>query len=169
MGAASADGAQKETATLHLLVDTPLPNASLPIPKDERHRHFGVEQTELTLELGPGLHTLQLVVGDASHLPHEPPIASEQVLIIVSNLEVKNFGGKDWIHYELASDLVIRWNLETEPFEADLEKRRARLEERARIKRLLELLVEDIHRAKRRRAAAQQRTLTLEVEGPPEP
>jgi len=169
MGAASADGAREETATLHLVIDTPLPDASLPIPNDEQHRHFGVEQTEMSVELEPGLHTLQLVVGDASHLPHQPPIASEEVSIIVTNLEVKNFGGKNWIHYELASDLTIRWKIESEPFEEDLEKRRARLEERAKMKRLLEILAEDIRRAKRRRAAKQQRTLTLEVEDPPRP
>ena len=67
----------------HLLVDTPLPNLDLPIPSDDNHRHFGAGQTETELELAPGSHTLQLLLGDERHIPHEPPILSEPITIVV--------------------------------------------------------------------------------------
>jgi hypothetical protein len=54
----------------HLLIDTPLPaDLTLPIPADEKHVHFGKGQTETTLELAPGEHSLQLLLGDYIHLP----------------------------------------------------------------------------------------------------
>ena len=55
----------------------------LAFPTDENHLHFGGGQTEVTLELAPGTHTLQLVLGDAGHVPHDPPVASEQITIVV--------------------------------------------------------------------------------------
>jgi hypothetical protein len=67
----------------HLLIDTELPDASLPIPADDRHLHFGKGQTETTIELRPGPHTLQLVLGDGRHIPHQPPIVSKVVTITV--------------------------------------------------------------------------------------
>jgi hypothetical protein len=164
MGVPSADGTREETARLHLIVDTPLPDASLPIPNDEQHRHFGVEQTEMTLELEPGEHTLQIVVGDANHLPHEPPVTSEQISIIVSNLIVKKLGGEDSSRWERSAELAIRVSIEAELPDEDFDGRRARREERTR---LLEILVEDIRRTKRERAAEQQRDLTLDVEEAP--
>lgn len=54
------------------------------IPADENHIHFGGGQTQYTLELPPGTHTLQLVMGDLNHVPHVPPIASEQITITVN-------------------------------------------------------------------------------------
>jgi len=53
------------------------------IPADENHIHFGGGQTETMLELPPGEHTLQLVLGDMNHIPHDPPIASEVITITV--------------------------------------------------------------------------------------
>ncbi len=53
------------------------------IPADDNHIHFGGGQTQVTLELGPGEHTLQLVLGDLNHIPHVPPVASEQITITV--------------------------------------------------------------------------------------
>ncbi len=48
---------------------------------DENHVHFGGGQTEVTLDLEPGTHTLQLVVGDQFHIPHDPPVISERISI----------------------------------------------------------------------------------------
>lgn len=67
----------------HLLVDAPLPDLTQPIPNDAQHLHFGKGQTETTLELTPGEHTLQLLVGDFAHRPHAKPVYSEVVKITV--------------------------------------------------------------------------------------
>ena len=68
----------------HLLIDTDeLPPAGLPIPKDEHHMHFGKGQTETTLTLAPGKHTLQLELGDGAHVPHTPPVISKRITITV--------------------------------------------------------------------------------------
>ena len=67
----------------HLLVDTELANESLPVPADEQHIHFGLGQTETTVELAPGEHTLQLVLGDHLHIPHDPPLMSERITVTV--------------------------------------------------------------------------------------
>ena len=67
----------------HLLVDTELANEGLPVPADEQHIHFGLGQTETTIELAPGEHTLQLVVGDHLHIPHDPPLLSGRITVTV--------------------------------------------------------------------------------------
>jgi hypothetical protein len=67
----------------HLLIDASLPDLSLPIPNDDNHRHFGGGQTETELTLASGEHTLQLLLGDELHVPHEPAIASDVVTIEV--------------------------------------------------------------------------------------
>ncbi|MCT8161212.1 DUF4399 domain-containing protein [Pseudoruegeria sp. SHC-113] len=54
-----------------------------PIPADDNHKHFGGGQTQVTLELPPGTHTLQLVMGDAFHVAHEPPVVSDVITITV--------------------------------------------------------------------------------------
>ncbi|MEL6963757.1 MAG: DUF4399 domain-containing protein, partial [Pseudomonadota bacterium] len=56
---------------------------AFPIPADENHLHFGGGQTEVALELPAGDHTLQLVLGDQNHIPHNPPIVSEVITITV--------------------------------------------------------------------------------------
>lgn len=53
------------------------------IPADDNHIHFGGGQTQVTLDLEPGEHTLQLVLGDLNHVPHVPPVASDQITITV--------------------------------------------------------------------------------------
>ena len=53
------------------------------IPADENHIHFGKGQTEITLDLKPGKHTLQLVLGDHNHIPHNPPVVSDVITITV--------------------------------------------------------------------------------------
>lgn len=67
----------------HLLVDADIPALDQPIPKDANHVHFGQGQTEGQVELAPGQHTLQLLLGDGNHVPHDPPVASEQITITV--------------------------------------------------------------------------------------
>lgn len=67
----------------HLLIDVEAPPADLPIPADANHVHFGGGQTETEIELPPGTHTLQLLLGDHLHVPHDPPILSEQITIQV--------------------------------------------------------------------------------------
>jgi hypothetical protein len=83
MGVAPAGVANAATGHHHLIVDAELPRADLPIPADDHHRHFGGGQTETSLTLPPGRHTLQLLLGDAAHVPHDPPIASEKITITV--------------------------------------------------------------------------------------
>jgi len=83
MGVAPAGVDQAATGHHHLLIDTELTDPSLPIPSDENHRHFGGGQTEVSLDLAPGKHTLQLVVGDHLHIPHDPPIVSQRIEITV--------------------------------------------------------------------------------------
>jgi hypothetical protein len=67
----------------HLLIDTPLPPLDHEIPSDLNHLHFGKGQSETTLTLAPGDHTLQLLLGDYEHVPHNPPVMSEQIKITV--------------------------------------------------------------------------------------
>ena len=68
----------------HLLINVDhLPDMNLPIPADERHIHFGKGQTEVELELSEGEHTLQLLLGDFRHIPHDPPIYSKRIKIFI--------------------------------------------------------------------------------------
>ena len=83
MGVAPAGIDKKHTGHHHLVVDAELPPANLPIPKSEHYRHFGGGQTEVTLDLAPGKHTLQLMLGDHLHVPHAPPVVSERITITV--------------------------------------------------------------------------------------
>ncbi len=83
MGVAPA-GIQKDaTGHHHLLVDTDLPALDQPVPTDDHHRHFGAGQTETVIDLSPGTHTLQLLLGDFAHIPHEPPVMSPKITITV--------------------------------------------------------------------------------------
>lgn len=83
MGVAPAGMEKDKTGHHHLLIDTDVPDLSKPIPADDTHKHFGGGQTETIIELAPGQHTLQLLLGDFSHVPHNPPIVSEQITITV--------------------------------------------------------------------------------------
>ena len=84
MGVAPAGMPKDKTGHHHLLIDVnELPDLSMPLPSDENHRHFGGGQTEVTLELAPGKHTLQLLLGDLAHVPHDPPVMSEKITIEV--------------------------------------------------------------------------------------
>ena len=83
MGVAPAGIDKAGTGHHHLLIDTDLPVLDLPIPSDAKHRHFGGGQTEAVIELEPGEHSLQLILGDDLHIPHNPPVISEKILIRV--------------------------------------------------------------------------------------
>ena len=85
MGIAPAGIQIENTGHHHLLIDTDLPSLDLPIINDDKHRHYGLGQTETTLELPPGAHTLQLLLGDFAHMPHSPPVASKRITITVSD------------------------------------------------------------------------------------
>jgi len=68
----------------HLLVDVNSPlDYNEPIPQDKNHLHFGAGQTETRIELPPGKHTLQLVLGDAKHYPFKPPVVSKKITITI--------------------------------------------------------------------------------------
>lgn len=68
----------------HLLVDvSQMPAMDQPLPATENIRHFGKGQTETELTLPPGRHTLQLLMGDKNHVPHQPPVLSEKVTVTV--------------------------------------------------------------------------------------
>ena len=83
MGVAPAGTVADNTGHHHLIIDSPLPPMDQPLPKDDTHLHFGKGQTETVLTLKPGKHTLQLVLGDAEHVPHDPPVVSEKITIWV--------------------------------------------------------------------------------------
>lgn len=67
----------------HLLIDSGMPDLGLPIPKDENHVHFGGGSTEAEITLPPGEHTLQMLLGDHVHIPHDPPVMSDIITIKV--------------------------------------------------------------------------------------
>ncbi len=68
----------------HLLVDVEnLPDLDGPIPRDERHLHFDGGETETVLDLPPGEHTLQLLLGDEDHEPQYPVLKSEKITVTV--------------------------------------------------------------------------------------
>ena len=83
MGVAPAGIDKPKTGHHHLIIDSELPPLDLPIPNDEKRRHFGGGQTEIELELSPGVHTLQLLLADYRHIPHEPAVQSQRITITV--------------------------------------------------------------------------------------
>ena len=86
MGIAPAGTQMDNTGHHHLFVDTDLPaDLSKPLPAVEgKVLHFGKGQTETTLTLSPGVHTLQLVLGDHLHIPNMPPVISKKITITVA-------------------------------------------------------------------------------------
>jgi len=84
MGVAPAGVDQPNTGHHHLLIDVDEPPAlDLPLPATDNVVHFGNGQTETTITLSPGEHTLQLVLGDYLHRPHDPPIISQPITVTV--------------------------------------------------------------------------------------
>jgi len=85
MGIAPVGVQNERTGHHHLIIDTKLSDDELkrPIAADAQHVHFGGGQTETTVTLPPGRHTLQLVLGDWSHIPHNPPVMSQVITVTV--------------------------------------------------------------------------------------
>ena len=84
MGVAPAGTDAPDTGHHHLLVDVAeLPGLDAPLPATDNIRHFGKGQTETQISLPPGQHTLQLLLGDQNHVPHQPPVLSEKITITV--------------------------------------------------------------------------------------
>ena len=84
MGVAPAGVEKINTGHHHLLIDTELPPFDQPIPNDFNHLHFGAGQTEAKITLTPGPHKLQLLLGDENHIPHDPPVFSEPIHVMVT-------------------------------------------------------------------------------------
>ena len=84
MGVAPAGIDRPNTGHHHLLIDTKVPPLDEPIPNDFNHLHFGAGQTEAIVTLSPGRHTLQLLLGDENHVPHNPPIMSKPIRVYVA-------------------------------------------------------------------------------------
>ena len=84
MGIAPAGINFPNTGHHHLLIDLDqLPDLKSGIPADAQHLHFGKGQTQALIELDPGEHSLQLLLGDWMHVPHETPVVSEKINILV--------------------------------------------------------------------------------------
>jgi hypothetical protein len=88
MGVAPAGIDNPNTGHHHVLVDAKLPPLDKPIPNDFNHLHFGAGQTEATITLPPGKHTLQLLFADENHVPHEPPVMSAAIEVTVTQATV---------------------------------------------------------------------------------
>ncbi len=110
MGIAPAGMEKPNTGHHHLMIDVELPPFDEPIPTDFNHLHFGAGQTEAQITLPPGRHTLQLLLGDENHMPHDPPVYSKQITVVVTesgrrptppaHVRKKKQHRKRWIYYE---------------------------------------------------------------------
>jgi len=83
MGVAPAGVDFENTGHHHLLIDGASADMNAPIPADATHVHFGRGQTEAKVKLPPGKHTLQLLLGDKNHIPHDKPVMSEKITVTV--------------------------------------------------------------------------------------
>lgn len=84
MGVAPAGMEKPNTGHHHLLINMDeLPDMTKPMPASEQLLHFGGGQTETELTLPPGDYSLQLVLGDDQHVPHQPPVMSEKIRVTV--------------------------------------------------------------------------------------
>ena len=84
MGVAPAGVAKANSGHFHLIIDDATPALDQPIPNDEKHLHYGAGQTEATMTLPAGKHTLQILMGDANHVPHNPPVMSPILHVTVA-------------------------------------------------------------------------------------
>jgi hypothetical protein len=82
MGVAPKGVKFPNTGHHHLLIDTDLPPPDQEIPSDRNHLHFGAGETETMIQPPPGKHTLQLLMGDYMHVPHDPPVYSKKITVI---------------------------------------------------------------------------------------
>jgi len=83
MGIAPAGTVRANTGHHHLLINVNEIDLSKPIPSSSSHMHFGGGQTESLIDLMPGDYSMQLVLGDMTHTPHNPPIISQRINITV--------------------------------------------------------------------------------------
>jgi hypothetical protein len=84
MGVAPAGIDAPNTGHHHLLIDLDeQPSPEVPLPANEHVKHFGAGQTETEITLAPGTHTLQLMLGNHLHIPHDPPVVSEKITLTV--------------------------------------------------------------------------------------
>ncbi len=83
MGISPAGIDKPMTGHHHLIVDAPLPPMDEEIPADKNHLHFGKGQTEKRITLPSGTHTLQLLLADRNHVPHNPPVVSSKITVTV--------------------------------------------------------------------------------------
>ncbi|KQK29213.1 hypothetical protein ARD30_18400 [Bosea thiooxidans] len=83
MGVAPAGVAHARTGHHHLLIDTDPGPPDQPIPSDYNNIHLGNGQTEVVVTLPKGRHTLQLLLGDHTHTPHDPPVMSQKITVYV--------------------------------------------------------------------------------------
>ena len=91
MGVAPAGTEKENTGHHHILLNRPplgegpegADELAFGLPADDNHIHFGGGQTQTTLDLPPGEHTLQLVLGDLNHIPHADPVTSDVITITV--------------------------------------------------------------------------------------
>ncbi|MEM8815615.1 MAG: DUF4399 domain-containing protein [Pseudomonadota bacterium] len=84
MAVVPAGNPQEHSGHHHLIINAELPQADMPIPANDNYIHFGDGSTSTTVELPPGEHTLQLLLGDHIHIPHDPPVTSEVITITVA-------------------------------------------------------------------------------------
>ncbi|MGA9572717.1 MAG: DUF4399 domain-containing protein [Lysobacterales bacterium] len=85
MGVAPAGVDMPNTGHHHLLIDMDsLPPMDAPLPKSDQLLHFGGGQTETTLSLPPGQHTLQLILANYAHVSFDPPLMSQKITITVT-------------------------------------------------------------------------------------
>ncbi|WP_223422174.1 DUF4399 domain-containing protein [Tateyamaria pelophila] len=86
MGIAPAGTEVENTGHHHLLINTDPSTLDLEysLPATDQIVHFGGGQTQVTKELPAGTHTLQLLLGDWSHVPHDPPVMSDTITITVN-------------------------------------------------------------------------------------
>lgn len=90
MGVAPSGVVKNNTGHHHLLIDLDvLPNLDASLPANKNIKHFGGGQTEVTLKLSAGEHSLQLLLGDQLHRPHNPVVVSEKITIIVKDNNVQ--------------------------------------------------------------------------------
>jgi len=85
MGVAPAGVKFDNTGHHHLLIDTDLSDLKLdaPLPATDKIVHFGKGQTETTVTLAPGKHTLELLFADYQHIPFDPTLHSQKITITV--------------------------------------------------------------------------------------
>ena len=83
MSVVKAGDATPNSGHHHLIINADLPDLGAPIPANDNYIHFGDGSTATEITLEPGQHTLQMLLGDHLHMPHDPPLVSEPITITV--------------------------------------------------------------------------------------